>query len=329
MMIDSPAYLRPVPRWVHAWAILTLACALPLILFGAHVTTTGAGMVDQVGYRNPQDLMATLLSQFHTVLEQVNLGIVYEYGHRLLGMLVGCCAIVLAAVLLLTGRQPLVRWAGVVALAMVVVQGLLGKYRVDLNTHFGPNLALIHGLFAQLVLAVLVGCVVMTSPRWWSQRSAPHEDTGLRRTADVLALMLFVQIVLGAVVRHFGTRLAQRLHILFAFAAVAIAVALIQRLWAASYRRTAVFVAALVVLQLALGVESWLGRFGRSMPIEYLRGETFESQPSLMALVARTAHFVVGAVLFATAAAVAFSMRRPAPVPSNVPAYAGAMEGAA
>jgi heme A synthase len=329
LMTDLSHNLRPVPRWVHAWAILTLACALPLVLFGAHVTTTGAGMADPAGYRNPQDLIRTLMAQFRTVLEQVNLGIVYEYGHRLLGMLTGCCAIVLAVGLLQTGRQPLVRFAGVAALGMVVVQGLFGIFRVDHNAQFGSSLALVHGLFAQLVLVVLVGNVVLTSPRWWADRPAREADKDPRRMADVLAVTLFVQIALGAVVRHFGTGLAQRLHVLFAFVAAAVALALVQRLWAASHRRTAVFVAGLVVLQLMLGVEAWLGRFGRSMPIEYLRGEVFESQPRLMSLVARTAHFVVGAVLFTTVAAVALAVRRPAPVALPEPAYAGAMEGAA
>jgi cytochrome c oxidase assembly protein subunit 15 len=304
---------RPAPRWLHAWSILTLAAALPLVLFGAQVTTTGVGTVDPQGYRDPQELIKTLHYQF-------NLGFLWEYGHRLFGMLVGLCSIVLAVGLGLTGRTPLVRWSGVAAFVMVGLQGLLGIYRVDLDALFGPNLALAHGLFAQLVLAVLVGVVVVTSARWWSGER--KVDPPLARTAALLAALVFVQIAFGGVVRHFGDGYAQRLHMLFAFVVASAAVALVHRLWAASRRLSACVLGGLLVVQLALGVEAWLRRFSVGMPIEYLRGQLFEPPTGVAPLLIRTAHFVVGAALFVLAVGLALAVRVPGAVPPRTPRLA-------
>src|SRR4051812_12949838 len=44
---------RPVPLWLHLWAILTLLAASLLVLVGAEVTTKQVGMVDPVGFRLP------------------------------------------------------------------------------------------------------------------------------------------------------------------------------------------------------------------------------------------------------------------------------------
>jgi cytochrome c oxidase assembly protein subunit 15 len=291
---------RPCPPWLHAWAILTLAAAAPLVLFGAHVTTTGVGMVDPQGFRPPNELLRTLF-------EEYNLGFLFEYGHRLFGMLVGLCSIVLMLGLAWTGRTPGVRWIGFVAFAAVGVQGLLGKYRVDLNAWFGPNLALVHGLFAQLVLAVLVAAVVFTARRSELAGETPAPRAGL------LPALLFLQIAVGAVVRHFGDPSAQRLHILFAFVVAAAALALVRGLWTYGMRRSAALLAGLVGLQIALGVEAWLRRFSVGMPIEYLQGQVFDAPPTLGTLLIRTAHFAVGAGLFAVAVGVALAVRRPIP----------------
>src|SRR5947199_158364 len=48
-------------------------------------------------------------------------------------------------------------WLGSAALAGVMVQGMLGGFRVRLNALFGTDLAVVHGCFAQVVFALLVG----------------------------------------------------------------------------------------------------------------------------------------------------------------------------
>src|SRR5947209_8437237 len=116
-MPSDPADVRPVPRWLHGLALLTVCAALPLVLLGAEVTTKGAGMVDREGFRAPWHLLTALL-------RENGLGLVIEYSHRLAGMVVGVCCIILAVGLWRTGRRPLERCLGLVALAAVVAQGL-------------------------------------------------------------------------------------------------------------------------------------------------------------------------------------------------------------
>src|SRR5438876_1216920 len=125
-----PTAVRNVmPRWVHAWALLTIVTALPLVLLGAEVTTKEVGLADPQGFRLPWDLFAQSG-------QEGNLGLYIEHSHRLVGFVVGACCIVLAALTLLAVRHPWGRWLGCLALVMVSAQGVLGILRVD-KVRFG------------------------------------------------------------------------------------------------------------------------------------------------------------------------------------------------
>ena len=197
--MTTPAIDNPTPpRWLHWWAVLTLCTALPLVLLGAEVTTKQVGMVDQVGFRAPWHLLSV---QFR----DGGLGYVIEHSHRLAGFVVGSCCIVLAVGLGL-GARGWQRWLGLAALTAVSAQGVLGIFRVNLDRWLGPWLALIHGCFAQLVLAVLVSVAVLTSPAWRRGGPAAGTRTGPRRATLVLTVALYLQIVFGAAVRHWKDR---------------------------------------------------------------------------------------------------------------------------
>src|SRR5262249_21297681 len=102
-----------------------------------------------------------------------NHGLVIELTHRLVAYLLGFLAIGLCAATLLVERG----WRkllGVAVLAAVVTQGLLGRYRVDLDALFGRNLAMIHGCFAPLVMALLVSVAVVTSRSWFLSPLSPR-----------------------------------------------------------------------------------------------------------------------------------------------------------
>src|SRR5437773_781241 len=96
-MSDPTFFTPPVPRWLRAWAVLTVLAALPLVTLGAEVTTKKVGMVDPKGFRSPWHLF-TLGS------DQLHLGYLIEHGHRLAGFVVGVCCIVLAVGLSVTAR---------------------------------------------------------------------------------------------------------------------------------------------------------------------------------------------------------------------------------
>src|SRR5258707_665381 len=124
-MNDCAAVRPSVPRWLHGWAVLTACTALPLIALGAEVTTKQVGMADKQAVREPWYL-ATLA---HGELWEQGVGLVIEHSHRTAGWLVGIFAIVLGVGMWLGARGSGVRAAGLLALLLVTLQGLLGIFR--------------------------------------------------------------------------------------------------------------------------------------------------------------------------------------------------------
>jgi heme A synthase len=290
-----------VPRWLHLWAIATVCAALPLLFLGAQVTTLGAGMVDQESLRTPWHLLTVSFSW-------ENFAYLIEHSHRFFGWLVGAGSIVLAIALWRTAGPSRVRWLGCLALLMVSVQGILGIVRVKYNALAGTEFALVHGLFAQLAFAALVSTAVVTSPSW--QRTPATNHVEFRLAALALALVVYGQIVFGGVVRHFLDRTAQRLHVLFAFAVAAAVVWVFVRVRETGNAdrglvRVSWLLAGLVAVQVMLGVEAWMNRFGTGLPAEMV-----PITPGRMLV--RTAHYLVGAFLFSTSIAFAVWAWRPA-----------------
>ncbi len=69
-------------------------------------------------------------------------------------------------------RNSGLRLLGLTALLAVMMQGLLGGFRVKLNELVGTDLAAVHGVFAQVVLSLLVLLAVLTE-----QPSSPDSAT--------------------------------------------------------------------------------------------------------------------------------------------------------
>ena len=109
------------------------------------------------------------------------------------------------------------RLLSLVLLVAVMAQGVLGGLRVYLNALWGTDLALFHGVFSQVVLALATLLVVVTAPR----RALPSVmQRGLITWAIIAAAIVFLQIIAGAVLRHTDSPLGPRLHLLGAFLVV-------------------------------------------------------------------------------------------------------------
>jgi cytochrome c oxidase assembly protein subunit 15 len=305
---------------LHAWAVLTVLATLPLLFLGAEVTTKGVGMADPVGYRHPWELLQILLDT--TGLGAGGLGLQIEYSHRIAGFTVGLCAIVLAAGLWLGERRRWVCWVGTLALALVCVQGLLGRYRVDLNALFGRDLALVHGCFAQLVIAALVSVAVFTSRGWVNDHPDVPARPALRRWSLLMVLLVYGQLVLGGVLRHKDFPLGSRLHLAGAFVVVGAVFWLVKVTREGGRPNLALPVKVLVGLvafQVLLGIEAWLGR----AQVFFRPGEPLPDYADWL----RSAHYVVGTLVFATSVVIALKANR-RPVVLTSPAPARTLEGA-
>ncbi|MCX8139485.1 MAG: hypothetical protein WHU94_08800 [Thermogemmata sp.] len=199
-------------------------------------------------------------------------------------------------------RGAAVRLLGILALMAVMIQGLLGGFRVLWDALAGTNLAAIHGVFAQCVLGLLVS-VALLAGAVPAQRLPSGSLAFFRRSAVLLAVLVFVQIALGAWLRHHVNPLAQRLHVLTAFAVLGGWVWLGTRLRAVreawSGVKYLVIGAGLVLaVQVYLGVEAWLVRYGAGVPPELA--------PITLASAAwRTGHALVGSLLWVLSLALA------------------------
>ena len=301
--MPSSTPTRLAPRWLHAWAVLTACATVGLLALGAIVTTFQVGMADPIWPTVPWHLM--LIDW-----REPNPGFVIEHIHRLAGYIIGCCVIVLAVGLWFSARRSWLKWLGMAALAGVIAQGMLGGFRVVLHAMLGTNLAVIHGCFAQIVFSLFVSLAVITSARF-SAESLPTEDASrLRRWSLALTFVVFLQLIWGALVRHTNGALAQRLHFLTAFAVVAVSVWLTHLVLAspaarASLGRTMILLGVLLVLQILLGVESWLAKFAGVVLPELHR-------PTIAQAATRVAHVLVGSFILATSVALTVRIYRPA-----------------
>ena len=226
------------------------------------------------------------------------------------------------------------KWFRVVAaagLVAVMVQGLLGGYRVFLDQLMGTQLAAIHGSFGQVTLALLVAVVVLSAPRHRNDTVPADDRPALSNLTIALAVGVVVQLVWGVWVRHLASPVAQRLHILTAFAVVGLVVAVLIRVFRSPMTRSqlggyAWLLGLVVVGQLVLGVEAYLGKFALTGP-EALKPPELRAITSYGAVV-RTAHTLLGAALLSTAVALAVRAGRGPAARPSVPTVATPAEAA-
>jgi heme a synthase len=281
--------------WPHRLALLTTCATFPLLFIGGLVTSKGAGLA-------VPDWPTTFgYNMFLYPWSKMVGPIFYEHSHRLVGSFVGLCTIFLALALWFRESRRWLRWLGLLALVMVIVQGVLGGLRVILIEH---TLAIVHAGLAQAFFAFTVSLTIFTSRSWCAtSRDTPLADSGkLLRLSLVTVAIIYLQIVFGAVLRHTGEWLD--LHLAFAFL---VAVHVVLLLWRISTMhagppplfRAAWTLAMLLALQFILGVISYLAKF-----------TTLLRLPAEAAVYVTTVHLIVGALMLATGVVLALRVFR-------------------
>jgi heme A synthase len=285
--------------------VLTVLLALPLLFFGADITTKGAGMVDAAWPTPPWFLFF-----LEEAAWEKGKAFEIEHWHRLAGWTVGAAVLLLALAMWRWEARPWVRWLGAAVLVGVGIQGLLGGFRVLLHGLFGPHLALIHGCFGQIVFALLVSLALCTSRRWREGvlQCQPGDTTVFKRWSLIVTVLLVVQLVLGAFYRHQGSLLGLRGHLLIAFAALASMIWVAKTVWerhaeARNLTWGVRMLLGLVVVQLLLGVEAWMVR--QAPPVMIEAGHWLLNRDLV-----RTTHVLGGALLLATAVALTLEAHR-------------------
>ncbi|MBC24297.1 MAG: hypothetical protein CMJ32_10330 [Phycisphaerae bacterium] len=203
------ARMRPitaVPSPSCLFAIVASSTVFLLLITGGLVTGLEAGLAVPDW---PNSFGHNMLLY---PLSEMTGGIYYEHAHRLYGMLVGLTVLVMTVLMFACERRRWIGWLTAVVLLMVCLQGLMGGLRVTGTltlsqdaTQLSPStiLAIIHGVFGQVVFCMLVLIAAFTSRTWLegSRRTIPGavSDTWV---SALLVLVLLVQLVLGACYRH-------------------------------------------------------------------------------------------------------------------------------
>ena len=159
-------------------------------------------------------------------------GILYEHTHRLLASAVGLIALIFAGCAWFSrnsSRRD--RWLAAAVLGGVIFQGVLGGLRVVLVK---LDLAIVHACVAQAFFCLAAFAAVVTS-RWWNEqghvpgfepRLVPREGQGavsvMRRQRSsfvreghnlvllgaVTVIVIYLQLIVGALMRHYAAGLA-------------------------------------------------------------------------------------------------------------------------
>ncbi len=129
-------------------------------------------------------------------------GIFFEHTHRLIASTVGFLTIILAVWLWRVGDRRWLRNLGFAALALVILQGVLGGLRVTL---LKDEIGIFHACLAQLFFGLLIFITLATS-RLWQRLSAENFRSGASRSLASLAILttsvIYLQLALGATMRH-------------------------------------------------------------------------------------------------------------------------------
>lgn len=316
---------------VHALAVILTVAVFPLIWVGGLVTTYDAGMAvpDWPGTYGwnmfAYPISTWLFGPFDLLV---------EHSHRLLGSLAGFLSIGLVIAAFRYDRRGWFRWWSVGVLLAVIAQGALGGARVVLDQR---TFAMIHGCTGPLFFAMATATAVMSS-RWWlarSQMQATAPGSRLAWLASILAIASYCQLILGAQLRHVTAAISHTTFMAFVHSHLTLAglvgllalglagFSLARRDVPAKISRPAGLLAAVVMLQIGLGIGTWIVNYALpwSETTAGLAGYTILSKGFWESLIV-TAHMATGSLIISLATVAALRAWRVAhtgvPHPANV-----------
>lgn len=312
MQSTHPSTEMPYSRAVHGLAVTLTLAVFPLIWVGGLVTTYDAGMAvpdwpNTYGYNMFAYPASTwLFGPFDLLV---------EHSHRLLGTVAGFLSIGLVIAAWRYDSRSWFRWWAVFVLAAVIAQGALGGFRVLLDQR---SFAMIHGCTGPLFFAIATATAVMSS-RWWLSRAAGESQSqyttvGAARLASALLIASYCQLIMGAQLRHITAAVDHRVFMAFVhthltLAALVVILAIctstvtgLNRLTPAKVSFPAVLIAVLVLIQISLGIATWIVNYGLPWQelSEWLARYTISAKGYWESLIV-TAHMATGSLIISLA----------------------------
>jgi cytochrome c oxidase assembly protein subunit 15 len=222
------------------------------------------------------------MNMFLYPMSRMTGGIYYEHAHRLYGSLVGLTTIVLAIVLWRSDDRAWLRWLALLAVLMVIGQGIMGGLRVTGSptlaeqpaTEPSLTLAIIHGVFGQVFLIVVLLLWAFITRAWREARAEQTASAKIEHTLlAILVVFTFVQLIFGALYRHLFTEVNRLpwpglVHIAVAAVVAMLAYVAGLRAWVKYARRPVLkrlgmVLIAVVSIQLLLGLAALIAILAR------------------------------------------------------------------
>ena len=181
-------------RFIHYFAIVTACSTLWLIFMGALVKSHEAGL----SVPDWPNTYGQFMFSFPIDLWRAN--IFYEHSHRLFASFVGFLILVMAFMLQFKDDRKWVKKIGWFALGAVIAQGVLGGLTV---IFFLPTwISSSHAALAQTTLCLATALALVTSPKWNDSIVKKTTDRSLLSWSKYTVAAIFLQLILGAVMRH-------------------------------------------------------------------------------------------------------------------------------
>ncbi len=193
-MTTPITYRETESRWLRAFTKLVAASTLFLIFAGAMVTSTGSGLAVPDWPLSYGRLMPPMVG-----------GIFYEHGHRIVAATVGLLTVIQAIWLQRRARKRILRILGWCAVGAVIAQGLLGGLTVIFL--LPPAISIAHAGLAEIFLCLNVSIALVAS-RWFDDVRAMEKGDAAIAGTTALVILVYAQILVGALMRHLHAGLA-------------------------------------------------------------------------------------------------------------------------
>lgn len=322
--MPKPLHNAAASSLPHWFAVLLASATFPLIFVGGLVTSYDAGMAvpDWPGTYGYNLLLYPWQTWFFGPWD-----LFIEHGHRMLGALTGMLAIALAVVTWLRDRRSWLRWCTIAAIGLVVAQGLLGGARVLMDERL---VALVHGCVGPLFFAY-TACLVVFTSRYWRETTSRADAAGERitRLACLTVALAFTQLAVGAVLRHVPVAASPNIFRIAVWFHLILATALTVQIFTLDFRVLsniprgeglrwpAMLLAALIVVQLSLGMSSWVVKYawpGWFSGYSFAAGYVVQEK-SLLQSIVTTAHVAGGSLILFMATFLSVRTARRYPLP--------------
>jgi cytochrome c oxidase assembly protein subunit 15 len=271
------------PSWLHRYASFIALCTFLLIIAGALVTGNDAGL-------SVPD-WPTSFGTFR--MPRMVGGVKFEHGHRMIAGVVGILTILLVIGIWVKDSRRWVRWVGFAAVMAVLAQALLGG--VTVLFHLPVAISTAHATLGQIFFCLTASLAFFTRPNWrWDEAKLDDPSSpSLQQLTAVTTGAMLVQLALGGAYRHAGLGVTP--HAVGAAVVTLLVAWIVSRILTHFARqpalvRPALLLGGLLMVQIALGVESYILKLaGRGAP---------HPLPSLVGIT--TTHVGVGALTLLT-----------------------------